>query len=568
MPEAKKILAAQIEIKTGAVEDNYNKAFNIVKDNLQYDFIVFPEMTLSGYNCGDLFEKKPFIHDCEDRVNSIAKLTENNKTVVIIGSPRLDDNHKLYNSAFVLADGKIIGIYDKQKLANDYHHEDRKYFTAGKSNKVLYYNGIKFGVLICEDLWNSYSKDLIRENAEEGAEVIFSLNFSYFTFDKKQQRANILHNIHNIIPILYVNSVGIGDISKNFMCYDGGSLISHNKNNEHYVTQVAPRFKEHLATVILNDSDLELTSEDYTSNILENKSKYGMIANAIIYSIKHIYEQCHIENAQVHISGGIDSALVGYFAVKAMDKDHVIFITQPSKNNGKITLNNAQVLATNLGVELKYEPIIEYIDVYKKNNPDAKPGQMASFEATLRKALGISATHNYKSGLLSCGNHTENALGWNSFGDIGNYCGILQPIGDLSKTEIFKLAEYINKAEGVEVIPKCLYDGSLKPAAELEDSNEDPFDYVIMSRVCELFIREGMTPKEVINAIRAEANYSGDLIVYTLEDITKNVYLAWKKIKTTAYKRAQGSPVLILSNRSFGFSMRDTILNNYTGFNE
>ena len=212
-----------------------------------------------------------------------------------------------------------------------------------------------------------------------------------------------------------------------------------------------------------------------------------------------------------------------------------------------------------LTVTLEYDPINEYITTYKNKNPEATNSEIACFEATLRKALGFSVTHKHKSGILACGNHTENVLGFFTFADIGSM-GVMQPVGDLTKVEIFEIAEYINRHEGREIIPKKLYDGTMKPSAELEDNTgDDPFDYEVMSHICERIIRHGYTPHQIIEEMEISLKFKE----YSREYLHNTVHDAWKRSKFSVYKRAQSAPVLILSNRSIGFSSRETIINHY-----
>jgi len=554
----KKIAMAQIEVKTGDINGNVERVLSNVQKAFaeNADFILFPEMTISGYNCGDLFEKVAFIDECQRGLMSIVKESNNYPDLVIIlGCPRFQKRN-LYNSAYVIMNGIIIDRYDKQLLANDYHHEDRKYFKAGTSNKTVYLKGIKFGIIICEDGWteNGYGRDIVNELNAEHVDVIFSLNFSYFTYNKKQIRESLFRKKYGC-PIVYVNCVGVGDITKNFILYDGNSFYTEGNNNLTYMENAD--FKEAFQVINLTHATIDSLAHNVRHN--ERDHKYFDIHSAILYAQKNIFNQCGMKVAQVHISGGIDSAIVGYFAVKAMGKENVVFITQPSKNNGQETLNNAYQLANALGVELISDPIIDYIQIYKEKNPDYTKAQIASFEATLRKSLGFSYTHKYKSGVVACGNHTENVLGFFGFGDIGSM-GVYQPIGDLTKVELYELAKCINEEiEHCEIIPKRLYNGEMKPAAELEDIKEDPFDYEIMSVICEKIIREGETPKQIFNELRTAFRYSGLSDEYLSENIDK----AWTLSKRSVYKRAQSAPVLILSNRSIGFSSRETIINHY-----
>lgn len=552
-----RILAAQIEIKTGDLVGNREKIIEVATkaESEKYDFVVFPEMTISGYNCGDLFEKKEFHVECVNSLLEIVKLTETMEVAVIVGCPRLIGVN-LYNSAYVIYRGEIIGYYDKQLLANDYHHEDRKYFKAGTANKSFYLKGLRFAIVICEDAWKSYGRDVLNELKNEHVDMVFSMNYSYFSFNKIQSRENILKNIG--IPLLYVNNIGVGDITKNFITYDGNSFVYDPFGKCKYFYPVNCTFTECLFEVEYNKKARSISIVgEHLLGLLENK--YAVIEDAITYAIREIFKQCGIKKAQVHISGGIDSAVVAYFAVQAMGAENCVFITQPSKNNGEVTLNNAKKLCDSLGVPLEYDPISEHINVYKNGHPEASKAEIACFEATLRKAIGFALTHKNKSGLLACGNHTENVLGFFTFADIGSM-GVMQPIGDLTKVEVFELAEYINKINSCEIIPKCLYDGSMKPSAELEDnSGDDPFDYVLMSHICERIIRYGQVPSQILEDMEISFKFNS----YSREVLSNAVNEAWKRSKFSVYKRAQSAPVLILSNRSIGFSSRETIINHF-----
>lgn len=569
------ILAAQINVKTGDIDGNTDRVIGVLEkaipkgDAPGYHFIVFPEMTISGYNCGDLFEKEYFINHCGRAIARIQEYSTNlPNTVILVGCPtfayksRGFSSEALHNSAFVIMNGIVVGVYHKQLLANDYHHEDRKYFVSGDQNKVFYVHGVKFGILICQDGWKSEGRNIQAEMADEGAELFFSMNYSYYTFGKVEVRENVFK--HDKHPMLYVNNVGIGDITKNFICYDGCSFV-YNPYGEKFAYPVNVLFNEKVFVVEYDTKSRRMEIVDHygvltPSEVATYKSKNPTLLSALLYSQKKIFDECHVKNAQVHISGGVDSAIVGYIVATAMGPGNTIFITQPSKNNGEVTLGNAKKLSDNLNIELQYDYIIEYVETYKKNNPNASKAQIASFEATIRKASGVSLTHYHKSALVSCGNHTENSLSWFSLGDIGNFCGIYQPVGDLSKTEIFDLCRYINEVyEGREVIPASLYDGSVKPAAELEDSSVDPFNYILMSHICEMLVRYQYSPEKLITHMMINMKYRD----YGADVIRENVYEAFRRIKMGAFKRAQSSPVLILSNRSFGFSMRDPILNHH-----
>jgi NAD+ synthase (glutamine-hydrolysing) len=300
----------------------------------------------------------------------------------------------------------------------------------------------------------------------------------------------------------------------------------------------------------------------------------------MLYAQKNIFAQCGIKKAQVHVSGGVDSAIVAVLCAKAMGVDNCVFVSNPSVHNGDFTKGNAQEISDKLGVPLYWVPIQEIVDASLKNI-DEGIGKMASnvpfvvgtSEATVRSTVGLSMSNFFGSGVVSTGNHTENVLGWFTFHDIGSL-GVYQPIGDLSKLELFDLSGFINQYYDTEYIPNELWDENIRiqPAAELADSTDDPFDYQIYSGICAEIIRHRMLPKDLMRAfdlrklsedsfpVTQRYNYYNDR-----EKFEKAVNDAYIRSKRSVYKCAQSAPLLIMSPRSRGFSSRETIINFYDG---
>lgn len=550
----KSIAIHQIETKTGDLEGNTKKVIDCIKkSNAEID--LFSELCLTGYNCGSLFKTDKFLQEAENALEEVIKVV-NNK-VVILGSI-FQNGDDLYNSAFIITRNRIVDRYDKIHLANGGHHDDMKYFTPGTETKSYTINGLKFGVLICEDAWNE-ERELYRELKAKNVDIVFSLNCSYTTFGKTYQRTNVFKKKKSWIPTVYVNNVGMGDIGKNYFVYDGQSMVIDAYKDARYL----PAFEEATKSFLFNPITKEfLHTEDLPRNYCEDK--YDHVIGMATFAIRNAFALAGVKKAQVHMSGGIDSSVVGYLTVKAMGAENCVFISQPSKNNGAETKGNAQFESDALGVELIWDEIHEYIDIYKKNHPGASPIEIATFEATTRTSLGLSCAHRHKSAIVSCGNHTENALGFFTFHDIGSI-GLLQPIGDLSKSEIFELANWINIKEKREIIPEKLYDGSMKPSAELEDNkDEDPYDYKIMSYVCEKLIRDNeYSTAKILYGIETKCDLYWD--EYNFEErkaeLVEYIEKARWLIKINVFKRAQSAPILILNdNFSFGFSNRETLI--------
>jgi NAD+ synthase (glutamine-hydrolysing) len=187
--------------------------------------------------------------------------------------------------------------------------------------------------------------------------------------------------------------------------------------------------------------------------------------------------------------------------------------------------------------------------------------------AVLRSVQAIAANHRFNAGIVSCGNHTENVLGWASFHDIGSI-GVHQPLGDMTKLELYKFAEYINLKFGKEIIPTNLYDGAVKPAAELPDAMEDPINYIAQSGICADLIRQRKSGGEILQDFvdrTLNPDYY-DISIYDLseDEMKKEIGFAIKQMVRSVYKNAQSAPIVMISPRSRGFSSRETLINKYT----
>ena len=573
---------AQIEIISGDLKGNYDKVKNIILDNFKTDktdVIVFPETTISGYNIGLLFENDEFILEQMNLIDSLIPLIPYNK-MVVIGYVRMtgikkNGKLKLYNSVAIINEGKL-NFYDKQLLAYGDHHDDNHYLKSGKVSKIfnLKVNDIEFkgGFPICEDIfYKDHDRNICKEMVDQGAEILIACNQSYFYPLKNFIREDLLHNITKElnVPMIYVNSCSIGDILKNFFIYDGGSLIFDNNGNIMYKL---PQFEEIITTYRLTN-----LNPSYYDNLLpaDKNYEYKQLFNALKFGTKKIFEACGIKKCSVHISGGIDSALVAAIVKETFNKEDIVFITNPSSLSSD-SLVIAKELCENLDIKLYIEPIQEVFEQILKLHKDTFGIELnlvgqSSVQAVLRKVLGLAATHTFSSGIINCGNHTENTCNWFSFNDIGSNGGICQIIGDLTKTEIFELSKWINDVYyKKEIIPSQIYNGKVVPKAELPDAIDDNIDYYVQSAICSEIVRNNKTLKKLLFEYEhkcLDKNVFEDLNgkqiyeLYTLEEFKKEIKFAIKQRKRSVYKLAQSSPILILSSKSRGFSSRETIIN-------
>ena len=555
----KSICIAQIEVVTGDIKNNTRKIIKCIEESTS-DYIIFPETATSGYQCGNLFLNDQFVQECEDSIDTIAKTTLGNNKTVIVGSVRKVD--KLYNSAFVLRAGKIFGVTDKQFNANEFQHDDNHYWGTGNKTGIYDIDNFKFSVIICQDIWEQ-ENDLYVEMKKENVDLVFCINASYNTFTKRKMRCELFDSKEHMIDTAYINSVGIGDISKNFVNYSGESMIA-TKDREYFFMDA---YKEQIKEIKFNPVTKEFLHSGLDTN--RDVNKYDMIIDTASYSIRKSLEYAGIKRLSVLVSGGIDSAVVAYLGKKAMGSDKCTFISMPSKNNGLVTRGFAQDISDKLGVELLWTPIQDYVDIFKSTNQNASPLEIATFESTVRSSLALAHANKDKSAFISGSNGTEKCLGFENYLDC-SYVAIIAPISDLTKTEIFELAEYINKREGEIIINEELYNGECKPMAELEDQvdengivgqGSDPYDYRILSEVCACVVRENQSNNEYIS------KYVTDRIGHVDEkELNDYINMAKKLFRRTAFKRSQGANTLILNDGfSYGFSIRDTLINKWEG---
>jgi len=566
----------QIKVITGDITGNTNKIINCIKDDIKNNVLisVFPETAISGYMCGSLWDRIDFVKEQFNKIYDIQNtmIKNNHLGISIVGVVRFLGVHRngfpiLRNSVAVISKTDI-DFYDKQILASTDHHEDKKYFSAGTETKIFDFNvpskniNLKIGIPICEDSWfKDHSRNIPQEMVQMGAELLIIPNQSYFYYGKQKKRYKLFSSIakDNNVDVVTVNAVGVGDILKNIVIFDGGSM-SFNKNGE--LISELPQFVE---------TNTNINSDNKVINFSRNE-KYKEIIDAIVFEQKEYFGLMGIKKGQVHISGGLDSAIVAYLVQKAMGKENTVLITNPSSLNTK-SLKFVKDLSDNLGISYYTNPIE---DIYQKiievhtnsfNEILSDTGK-ASVQAVLRTVQGLAASHQFKSGIVATGNHTEIVLGWASFHDIGSI-GVHAIIGDLTKVELFQLAKYINESEGNEIIPNEIFDGRFKPAAELPDANEDPIDYWVQSGICAALIRNRKTKRQLIDEYNDKSLNKDyfpkmeEVYKYDLNGWKNEVDFAINKMRTSVYKAAQGAPIVIMSPRSRGFSNRETLINFY-----
>ncbi|MFZ4401114.1 MAG: NAD+ synthase [Bacteroidales bacterium] len=543
-----KIAIAQINYHIGNFEKNLNAIIHAIHNakTQNCDIVIFAELAVSGYPPRDFLEFTDFIDKCSESVFKIAEHC--NDIAAIVGFPTNNPDKKgkgLFNSAAFLFDGKIQSLHHKSLLPNYDVFDEYRYFEPNRNSKIIQFKGCKIALTICEDLWNigeeqlySYSPmdDLITQHPD----FMINIAASPFNYQQAEMRKNIL--IKNVekyqIPLLYVNHVG----AQTELVFDGGSLAI-NANAE--IALEMNSFEEDFKIVELE----QLIQPISLINPRKLSIKIELIHKALVLGIKDYFGKLGFSKAILGLSGGIDSAVTLVLASEALGYNNVKAILLPSRFSSQHSIDDAIQLAKNLNVSFEIIPID---DVYSGLETILSPFfrelpfdvTEENLQARIRAVILMAFTNKFGYVLLNTSNKSEAAVGYGTL--YGDMCGGLSVLGDLYKTEVYELANFINKS--VEIIPGNSI--SKPPSAELRPNQKDSDslpDYEILDQILFQYIEERKGPRELI------ANgFDKDIVEKTL-----------KLVNTNEYKRHQTPPILRVSIKAFGMGRRMPIVGKY-----
>ena len=540
-----KIGIAQINPTIGDLEGNARKISDYICKSKKkgVDLLIFPEMVITGYPPQDLLFNRTFIEKNIETLERISRQVENDMHVIIGFVDRIDG--KLYNGAAVLNNGRIICKRYKTLLPNYDVFDEVRYFTPAKENLPvdLEINGKKFkiGIEICEDLWdknyNTKITDILYDN---GAQFVINISASPFTDTKFETRMRLIKEKVKKFrkPFIYANMVG----SNSEVVFDGNSVAM---DSDGKVIGWGKEFEETLEI-------FEITTEAWSGKEKEIKfsSRVERIYNALVVGIKDYLYKTGFYKAVVGVSGGIDSAVVISLAVEALGADNVLGVMMPSKYTSVQSMEDAKTLVKNLGVKSYIIPIEQIFQAYKSTFTEIFAGlpediTEENIQARIRGNILMAISNKLGYLVLSTGNKTELALGYCTI--YGDLSGGLAVISDVSKLDVYELANYYNVLKGRGVIPESIL--TKKPTAELKFGQVDPFDYKIVSPLVDEIINNNRTIEELI-----KMGYPEELVIDTA-----------RRIRRAEYKRRQAPPGIKITEKAFGIGRRFPIINKFDG---
>ena len=548
-----RVTIGQINTTNGDCEGNVARIVRAIEQARRdrSDLIAFPEITVQGYTSFDWFLDADVVRSALDPLEEIIEATSG--ITAIVGTVRPSDQptgRRLYNSAAVIRDRKLLGFADKTLLPEYDVFDDPRYFQPARERRLFDLDGRKFGIPVCEDFWNDktfwkqrlYPNDPAQELIEMGANLLVAINASPFNKGKMRVRCEMVSHRAKAarVPIVFVNLVGGND----GIIFDGASIIS---DAEGRIILQAPPFEEFVETV------------DLDSGIPDTRclpgDDMGTVRQALVLGIRDYEGKNNFQKAVFGLSGGIDSAVVAALACEALGPENVLAVTMPSPYSSRASVQDSFDLGKRLGMKVIERPIIEPFESLRKeldlpeagaNNDRAIENAVENLQSRLRGNILMTISNGENRLLLSTGNKSELALGYCTL--YGDTNGGLAVIGDVLKTEVYELARLYNR--DTEIIPESIIEK--RPSAELapgqfDDQSLPPYDK--LDPILELYFEQKQSPEEIIAAGHDAA------LVY---DILNRV-----ESPANEFKRRQLPPTLIISRNAIGIGRRRPITHRY-----
>jgi NAD+ synthase (glutamine-hydrolysing) len=380
----------------------------------------------------------------------------------------------------------------------------------------------------------------VKELFDQGISLLCVPSASPYVAEKLSVRHNLAKRIsrRGNVPLAYVNAVGANDS----IIFDGRSFAV-SPDDKNLILQ-GPAFKEDIFT--FDTKSGESSGAVWGAEKAENE--LDTIEEALVTGIRDYMNKCGFTRAHLGLSGGIDSALVAYLAVRAIGQDKVVCFSMPSRFSSQGSKDDASELAARLGcryvplpIEAVFTSFLETLTpVFEK-----KPFDIAeeNLQARIRGTLLMAYSNKFSSMLLTTGNKSELAMGYCTL--YGDTNGALGPIGDLFKTEVFALCRHINEKavaqEGNIIIPEAIL--TKPPSAELRPNQKDQDSlppYEVLDEILKLYLFGNLSKEEIVNK-----GWDGGLTARII-----------KTVGRAEFKRRQSPPVLKVSKRAFGMGRR------------
>ncbi len=499
--------------------------------------VVSPELSLCGYPPEDLVLRPGFLAACENALHELAQKLP--PLPVVVGYPEAELGRR-YNAAAVLAQGRVMARYRKQRLPNYTVFDEMRHFQPGNAPCVFHAGGVAIGLLICEDVW--YPEPAAAAVAA-GAELLLAINASPYHTAQHAARRKVLDARVSETgkALVYLNLVG----GQDELVFDGASVALRSDCS---LAQQLPAFRETLALVEIEEGEPKMVRGELAL------PREAMVYEALCLGVRDYVGKNGFPGVLLGLSGGIDSALTLAIAVDALGADKVRAVMLPSPYTRQISIDDSREMVKILGVryrEFPIDPVFQSFLATLRDEFSGLPEDAAeeNIQARIRGTLMMALSNKFGAIVLTTGNKSEMAVGYATlYGDMAGGFAVLK---DIAKTLVYRLAHYRNSLGSV--IPERII--TRAPSAELRPDQTDQDSlppYEVLDGILQAYVEEDRSPQEIVAAGYAPA------------DVRKVVRL----IKLNEYKRRQAAVGIRITSRSFGRDWRYPITSRYRDWDD
>ena len=545
-----KIALGQINPTVGDFTGNSRKIIDFAQraKSAGADLIVFPELSVCGYPAKDMVERPAFVQRNQETVQAIAEATQGISVICGFVTPaKAETGKSVMNSAALLADGKIQFLQSKMLLPTYDVFDEQRNFAPAEKQELIRFGDRNVALTICEDAWNDkhfwprrlYSVDPVETLLRAGGDFVLNISASPFQIGKLQTREDMLATIARTdnVPVLLVNQVGGNDS----IVFDGSSLVVAPSG------EIVARAKSFEEDLIYYDTVAGKGDQND-----QPRGREETAYRALVLGTRDYIRKCGFTQAILGLSGGIDSALVAAIAVDALGPENVIGVGMPGPYSSEHSLNDARILADNLGMQFMVVPIDGMFASFRQTMEPMFKGMREdlteeNMQARIRGNILMALSNKLRALVLSTGNKSEYAVGYSTL--YGDMAGALAVISDVPKTLVFKLAKCVNCRAGRAVIPESTL--TKPPSAELRPDQKDTDSlppYEVLDQILEDYVEDLKTVKQ----ISAERGFDKELVLRIV-----------RLIERSEFKRQQAPPGLKITEKAFGIGRRFPIAAKY-----
>lgn len=564
-----RLALAQLNVVVGDLEGNRERILAGIADASaqRADLVVFPELAVTGYPPEDLLLRPGFVSAARTSLEEIARSCTG--ITALVGVPLFERD--LHNCCAVLADGAVRAVYRKRYLPNYGVFDEHRYFAPGRELLVLRFGDVLAGPTVCEDVWEPGppATDL----ALAGAQLLVNLSASPFHVGKAEEREEMLvtRARDNACFLAFCNLVG----GQDELVFDGHSVVLDDAGE---VIARAPGFEEALLVVDVDPTDaiarrlrdvrrraldrerevvapaptLELAAprgldDERAGTVAPFEPALEQMRRALVLGLRDYVDKNGFRDVVLGVSGGIDSALTAALCTDAFGPERVHCVSMPSRYSSGATRSDARELAENLGCDFREVAIETVVDAFHGVLGDVDGLAAENLQARIRGTLLMALSNTYGWLVVSTGNKSELAVGYSTL--YGDMVGGFALLKDVLKTDVWRLARYVNERAARDVIPASTIERA--PSAELRESqlDEDSLPpYLELDPVLEAYVELDRSREDLLE------EFDPDVVERALALVDR-----------AEYKRRQAPPGVKLRPKAFGRDWRPPITNRWRG---